>query len=99
MNLVEHINSKLTSKLLRRYLISLFIDTRLASPVLSEQIYVEPEGFMEALNEIKKYHLEFPKEIRKSYPNLYSLSVKIEKTNDDIERLAIWALYLDQQAV
>lgn len=95
---MESINTSMESLLLRKYLKSLFIDTRLTDNDLSTQIYKEPKGFEEAHRLAKLYHLEWPREIRKSNGALYKLSIKIENIDDDIERLAEWAVYLDHQA-
>lgn len=74
----------------------LFYDTRINNINLAEQVYREPEGFDLAVQTAKNYHLEFPREIRKTNPALYQLSIKIEEIDDDIERLSLWATYLDQ---
>ena len=97
MSILSQINEALESPKLRKYLMSLFIDTRMQIKDISYQIYREPKGFEKAVNTVKLYHESFPREIRKTYPDLYRLSVEIEDTEDDIERTAIWAAYLDQQ--
>lgn len=96
-DILNLINQSLSNKKVRRFLISLFVDTRLADGNIQEQILREPRGVTEALALAKTYHNEFPQAIRQTSPALYKISVKIEDTIDDLERIAIWAGYLEQQ--
>lgn len=99
MLVIEEITQALASKELRTYLKSLFLSTRLLDTDLSVQPIREPRGFEEAYQISLRYRDIFGQAIRGAYPSLYDLSIKIENTKDDIERLALWASHLDQQQV
>ena len=95
MILINLINESLTTEI-KEYAKSLFFDTRISQPI-GDHILEEPPGFFDAVAVFKKYHDMLPKSLKHERPELHTLALHLEDTDDDIERIAIWASeYLSQ---
>lgn len=90
---LEKLRKLLTPKT-RAFLKSLYLDTRIKQP-LNVQILREPKEVKEAVELIKNNKEEFPLAVRFLRSDTYNTFIKIQNTNDDLERLALWADYLD----
>ena len=78
---------------IRRYAISLFVDTRL-NQTLSIQEYIEPAGFSELVEAVRGLEKVLPGLVGGSSSDTVLLGQKMSNTTDPIRRLALWADYI-----
>lgn len=86
--------SELMTPKVREYAKSLFMDSRLTLSIYS-QPFRKPKGWDEALSKFKEHHPFIPSIIRKLGPDKISFFSELNGTEDDIERMAIWAKNLE----
>ncbi len=85
----DTINSSLTTRQ-KEFAMSMFVDSRLTQDLFMTRKR-EPSNMDEALALMEKYRDNLGAVVRTERPDLITLAIALENTDDMLERVAIWA--------